>query len=123
MTYTKTQKNTMKRRFVSKNVAILFLLVITTIDASRIFYLPLPKIHSSHHELRSSSNAQEEYKKKLHEQRSTSNEFIPLSALERNMYEEQDESESNIFIYLYNNRKFLYYLSILRKRRLSIYLD
>jgi hypothetical protein len=84
----------MMRIFLSNNVTLLFLVIITTIDASRIFYLPLPKIHSSHHELKSSPIVQES-PKKLHEQKSISDEFIPLSAMERNMYEEQEESETN----------------------------
>jgi len=83
------------RRFVSNNVAFLFLVIITTIDASRIFYLPLPKIHSSHHELKPSPPPviQESAKQAHHEERSISDKFIPISAMERNMYEEQDEDE------------------------------
>jgi hypothetical protein len=80
----------MMRRFLSNNVALLFLVVITTIDASRIFYLPLPKIHSSHQELKPSANTEELEKKSIN------NEFIPLSAMERNMYDEQEESENDI---------------------------
>ena len=80
------------RRFVSKNVTLLFLVVITTVDASRIFYFPLPKIHSSHHESESSPSVQQPNKQTV------SDEFIPISAMERNMYEEQNEEEdqSNI---------------------------
>jgi len=85
----------MMRRFVSNNVALLFLVVITTIDASRIFYLPLPKIHSSHQELKPSVIT-EELEKKSHEEKSINNEFIPLSAMERNMYDEQEYSENDI---------------------------
>ena len=88
----------MMRRFVSNNVALLFLVVITTIDASRIFYLPLPKIHSSHQQI---ETPKEELEKK-----SINNEFIPLSAMERNMYNEQEESESNILMYLCVDIKF-----------------
>jgi hypothetical protein len=80
----------MMRRFVSNNVALLFLVVITTIDASRILYLPLPKIHSSHQELKPSAITEELEKKSIN------NEFIPLSAMERNMYDEQEESENDI---------------------------
>jgi len=90
----------MMRRFVSNNVALLFLVVITTIDASRIFYLPLPKIHSSHQELKPSAITEELEKKSIN------NEFIPLSAMERNMYDEQQESESNILMYLCVDVKF-----------------
>lgn len=87
----------MKRRFLGIIVVYLFFVVITTTDASRIFYLPLPKIHSSHHEIESSPILKNELQNKKHEQRSISHKFIPLLALERNMYEEEDdESESNI---------------------------
>jgi len=82
----------MMRRFVSNNVIFFFLVIIITIDASRIFYIPLPKIHSSQQELKSSPNT-EESEKKTHEKRSISNKFIPLSAMERYMYDEQEESE------------------------------
>ncbi len=86
------------RRFVSKNATFLFLVIITTIDASRIFYLPLPKLHSSHHESESSPSVHESAKQ-VHEQKTISDEFIPISAMERNMYEEQDEEDqSNIFM-------------------------
>jgi len=104
------------RRFVSSNVAFLFLVIIITIDASRIFSLPLPKIHSSHHELKSSPIVQE-LEKQPHEERKISGKFIPLSAMERNMYEEQEESESNIFIYLYDDVEFLYCSSILNRKK------
>jgi hypothetical protein len=82
----------MMRRFVSNNAAFFFLVIIITIDASRIFHLPLPKIHSSQHELKSSPIT-EESEKKTHEERSIIHKFIPLSAMERNMYDEQEESE------------------------------
>ncbi|CAF2420480.1 unnamed protein product [Rotaria sp. Silwood2] len=76
--------------FVNNNVVLLFLVVITTIDASRIFYLPLPKIHALHHEFKSSpilqGSAMTPY-----EEKAISDEFIPLSAIERNTYEEQEE--------------------------------
>jgi hypothetical protein len=77
------------RRFLCKNATFLFLVVITTIDASRIFYLPLPKIHSSHHESESSPSVQQSAKQTV------SDELIPISAMERNMYEEQDEEEED----------------------------
>ncbi|CAF4378918.1 unnamed protein product, partial [Rotaria magnacalcarata] len=76
----------MLKIFVNSNAAVLFLVVITTIDTSRIRYLPLPKIYSSHHELKPSSSILRGLTKKT-----INDEFIPLSALERNMYEEQDE--------------------------------
>lgn len=73
------------RRFVSKNATFLFLVIITTIDASRIFYLPLPKLHSSYHQSESSPSA--------HEQKTINDEFIPISAMERNMYDEQQQQQ------------------------------
>ncbi len=65
--------------FVSNNVVLFILIVTTTIDASRILYLPLPKLHSSHKQI------QEETTKKP-----ISDEYIPSSVLE------QEEIESNI---------------------------
>ena len=79
---------------MSNNIVILYLVIITTINASRIFYLPLPKIHLSEHNLKSSSIVQDSVKKS-HEQKSITDEFIPLSALESNMYDKQDDDESN----------------------------
>jgi len=109
---------------MSNNVIFFFLVIITTIDASRIFYLPLPKIHSSQHELKSSP-VTDESEKKIHEERSISDKFIPLSAMERNMYDEQEESESNIFIYLCDDVKLLYCSNIFnRKKKIKYsYLD
>ncbi len=103
------------RRFVSNNVVFFFLVIIITIDASRIFYLPLPKIHSSQHELKSSPIT-EESEKKTHEKRSIISKFIPLSAMERNMYDEQEESESNIFIYLCDDIEFLFCSNIFNRK-------
>jgi len=80
------------RRFLKKNVTFLFLVIITTIDASRLFYLPLPKIHSSHDQLKSLPIVQES-PKETHKEKSISDEFIPISAMERNMYEEQEENK------------------------------
>jgi hypothetical protein len=82
----------MMRRFVSNNVAFLFFVIIITIDASRILYLPLPKIHSSHHELQSSPIVHES-EIKPHKEKLINDEFIPLSAMERNMYPKQEDSE------------------------------
>ncbi len=84
---------------MSKNVIFLFLVIITTINASRIFYLPLPKIHPSHQELKSSPIAEESIKQS-HKEKSIDNEFLPTSAMERHMYEKQ---ESNIFKYLFQS--------------------
>jgi hypothetical protein len=88
------------KRFVSSNVALFFLVIILTIDASRIFYLPLPKIHPSHQEVNSPPIVQESDKKPHEEKKSISNAYIPLWAMERDMYEEPEESKSNILIYL-----------------------
>lgn len=92
------------RRLASTNVLVLFLVVITTIDASRIFYFPLLKIHSSHHhELDSSPSVQESTKQRIHEENIRSDEFIPISAMERNMYDdnerrgEEENNQSNIY--------------------------
>lgn len=86
----------MRRRLASKNVLILLLVVITTIDASRIFYLPLPKLRSSHrHELDSSPSVQESTKQRVQEETIRSDEFIPISALERNMYDNNEKEENN----------------------------
>jgi len=81
------------RRFVDNNVALFFLVIILTSDASRIFYLPLPKIHSSHNELNLPPIVQESEKKPHEEKRSISHEFIPLWAMERDMYEEPEETK------------------------------
>jgi hypothetical protein len=74
----------MMRIFVSNNV-VLLILVVTTIDASRIFYLPLPKIHSSHEQIQTPNIKEEPSKTPI------SDEFIPSSAVE------QEEIQSNIF--------------------------
>ncbi len=87
---------------MSKNVIFLFLVIITTIHASRIFYLPLPKIHSSHQELKSSPIVEESIKQS-HKEKSIDDESLPTSAIERNMYEKQEEKESNIFKYLFQS--------------------
>lgn len=80
-------------KFVNNNVCLLFLVVITTIDTSRIFYFPLPKIRSSHNELKPVSNGQNSIKTS-YEKKLISDEFIPLSAMERNMYKEPQESKN-----------------------------
>ncbi|CAF0871891.1 unnamed protein product [Adineta steineri] len=80
----------MMKKFISNNVTILILVIITITDAARIFYLPLPKIHPSHHELKSTPTVQDS-ETKIREEKSISNEFIPLAAMERYMYQEQDE--------------------------------
>jgi hypothetical protein len=93
----------MMRNFVSNNVVLFSLVIVLTIDASRIFYLPLPKIHPSHDESNSPPVVQESEKTAHEEKKSITDDFIPLWAMERDMYEEQDESKSNIFMYLYDH--------------------
>jgi hypothetical protein len=75
----------MMKIFVSNNVVLFILVVTTTIDASRIFYLPLPKVHSPHQE-NPKPNIIEETKKKP-----ISDEFIPASALEQEEIEKRGE--------------------------------
>jgi len=77
----------MMRIFVSNNVVLFILVVTTAIDASRIFYLPLPKLHSSHENIPTSNAKEEPIKKPI------SDEFIPSSAIER------EEIESNIYFH------------------------
>jgi hypothetical protein len=79
----------MMKIFVSNNVVLLILVVTTTIDASRIFYLPLPKIHAPHEQI-PTPEIKEEVKEET-SKKSISDEFIPSSAIE------QDDIESNIF--------------------------
>jgi hypothetical protein len=67
--------------FVSNNVVLFILIVTTTIDASRILYLPLPKLHSSHKQI------QEETTKKP-----ISDEYIPSSVLEQEEIEKRGDS-------------------------------
>ena len=67
--------------FVSNHVVLFILVVTTTIDASRIFYLPLPKIHSSHDDPQPAKAIQEPPKTPI------SDETIPSSELEREEYE------------------------------------
>jgi len=76
----------MMKIFVSNNVVLLILVVTTTIDASRIFYLPLPKIHSSHEQIQP-PNIKEETPKKP-----TSDEFIPSSAIEQEEIEKRGDN-------------------------------
>jgi hypothetical protein len=80
------------RRLVSNNIVLFFFVILLTIDASRIFYLPLPKIHSSHLESNSPSIAQESEKKPHENKRSINYEFIPLWAMENDIYEEPYET-------------------------------
>jgi hypothetical protein len=72
--------------FVSNNIVLFILVVTTTIDASRIFYLPLPKIHSSHQEIQTPKTIQETAKKPI------SDEFIPPSVIEQEEIEKRGDS-------------------------------
>jgi len=69
--------------FVSNNVVLFILVVTTTIDASRILYFPLPKIHSSHRELQPVKSTEETSKKVQ------SDEFIPTEILEQEALEKR----------------------------------
>jgi len=74
----------MTKVFLSNNVVLLILIVTTTIDASRIFYLPLPKIHSSQQQqIQTPKIEQETIKKPI------SDEFIPSSVIEQEEIEKR----------------------------------
>ena len=100
--------------FLNNYVYLLLLPLITIIDASRIFCLPLLKIHQSNHGLRSLPILQRSMMKSYRERLIGSEQFIPLSAIELNTNGEQDRSESNCFICLYNNIELFYGLNILK---------
>lgn len=70
--------------FVRNHAVLLILVVTTAIDASRLFYLPLPKIHPSHHAIPPTDNS---------EPKSSNHDDYPPSpsALER------EKPESNTF--------------------------
>jgi len=76
----------MMKIFVSNHVVLLILVVTTTIDASRIFYLPLPKIHSSHEQIQPPKIKEETPQKTISE------EFIPSSAIEQEEIEKRGDS-------------------------------
>lgn len=97
----------MLKTFVNKNVAVLFLVVITTIDASRLFYLPLPKVHSIHRKLDPSSSLLYESANIPDENLPVSDEFMPASEMERYIYDELQGSESNISLTLLHNIGFI----------------
>jgi hypothetical protein len=84
--------------FVSNNVVLFILVVTTTVNASRIFYLPLPKIHSSHDQIETQKTKQETPTKPA------SDEFIPSSVFE------QEEIESNNFFFLNINKRIFVFL-------------
>lgn len=68
--------------FVSNSVVLFILVVSTTIDASRIFYFPLPKLPSLHQETQKT----EPTKKTI------SDEFIPPSAIEQEEIEKRGDN-------------------------------
>jgi len=72
----------MMKVFVSNNVVLFILVVTTTIDASRIFYLPLPKIHSSHQQIQTPKIIE----------KPTSDEFIPQSVIEQEEIEKRGDN-------------------------------
>jgi len=74
------------RRFASSNAVLLLLVVTTAIDASRIFYLPLPKIHSSKQHIPPAKFIDETTKKPI------SDEFIPASAIEQEEIEKRGDA-------------------------------
>jgi len=76
----------MMKIFVSNNVVLFILVVTTAIDASRIFYLPLPKIHSSHEHIQTSDAKEEPIKKPI------SDEYIPSSAIEQEEIEKRGDN-------------------------------
>jgi len=83
----------MTKIFMRNNVVLLILVVTTTIDASRIFYLPRPKIHSSHQQIQTSKIEQETIKKPI------SDEFIPASVIEQEEIEKRgDDFDWEAFI-------------------------
>ncbi|UJR21675.1 hypothetical protein I4U23_024752 [Adineta vaga] len=75
------------RIFVSNHVVLVLLVVTTAVDASRIFYLPLPKIHSSKQNIQEPPNFVEEAPKKQ-----ISDEFIPPSAMEQEEIEKRGDT-------------------------------
>jgi hypothetical protein len=76
----------MMKIFVSNNVVLLILVVTTTIDASRLFYLPLPKIHSSHEQIQTPIVKEDTNKKTI------GDEFIPSSAIEQEEIEKRGDN-------------------------------
>ncbi|CAF1108834.1 unnamed protein product [Adineta steineri] len=76
----------MMKIFVSSHVVLLILVATTTIDASRIFYLPLPKIHSSKQQIQPPKIIEETTKKPV------SDEFIPDSVIEQAEFEKRGDT-------------------------------
>jgi hypothetical protein len=75
----------MMKIFVSNNVVLLILVVTTTIDASRVFYLPLPKIHPTNQQIQTPKIVQESAKNPI------SDEFVPPSAIEQEEIEKRGD--------------------------------
>lgn len=79
----------MMRKLARKNLLVLFLVILTTVDASRLFYLPLPKIHSSH-------DYAEDFSSNVQNEKLLRDEFVPNSPMERHVYENTEiEAENN----------------------------
>jgi hypothetical protein len=80
------------RIFARGNVALLLLVLTTTIDASRLLYLPLLKLHPSHQPPRAF-----QVEKKLSTQYDTKlaskNRALPLAAIEHDKTDERKETE------------------------------
>jgi hypothetical protein len=72
--------------FVSNNIVLFILVVTTTTDASRIFYLPLPKIYPPNQRIETPKIIQETTKKPI------SDEFIPPSAIEQEEIEKRGDT-------------------------------
>lgn len=79
----------MRNGFVSKNSIVIFLVVLTTLDAARLFYLPLPKIHSTRNDLQIP----------IDQENSVADEYLPISAWKNDFYDEEQEGESNLIIF------------------------
>ena len=78
-------------RFVIRFVVLIFVATTIAIDAGRIFYLPLPKIHSSEHEVKTIPAALEP-KEHSYKERSISNEYLPWFVMENGMLKNEIES-------------------------------
>jgi hypothetical protein len=76
----------MMKIFMRSNVVLFILVVTTTLDASRIFYFPLPKIHPSQQQIQTPQVIQETTKKTI------SDEFIPPSAIEQEEIEKRGDT-------------------------------
>lgn len=72
--------------FVTNNIVLFILVVTTTIDASRVLYLPLPKIYPSNQHVEPPKDTQEIAKN------TRSDEFIPPSAIEQEEIEKRGDA-------------------------------